>query len=97
VFSTRLIDPDCHHNAVLADMDAVDQQCQEIKRVELRVARSDEAREVSKEVYELVVGRPDGTERVKHFTDSAALNARQVALNGDLEDEGWSGPHGWNL
>ena len=56
-----------------------------------------ESREVSKGAYQLVVVTADGTERVEHFTDAGALHARQVVLARELEDEGWDGPHGWNL
>jgi hypothetical protein len=56
-----------------------------------------ESREVSKGTYQLVVIMADGTERIEHFTDSAALNKRQIALTGELEAGGWNGPHGWNL
>ena len=41
--------------------------------------------------------KADGSESVEHFTDSAELKNRQVALERELEDAGWSGPHGWNL
>jgi hypothetical protein len=56
-----------------------------------------ESREVSKGAYQLVVVMAGGSERVEHFTDGAALHARQVALQHELEDDGWNGPHGWNL
>jgi hypothetical protein len=56
-----------------------------------------EARAVSTDAYELTVALPDGTVRVEHFTDQTALTDRQVALVRELEDEGWTGPHGWNL
>jgi hypothetical protein len=56
-----------------------------------------EAREVSKGAYELVVLMPDGTERIEPFSDQAALKDREVAFTRELEDAGWTGPHGWNL
>jgi uncharacterized protein (DUF2461 family) len=56
-----------------------------------------EAREVSAGEYELVVRQPDGTEQVERFSDQHALADRQVALQHELEDQGWTGPHGWNL
>lgn len=56
-----------------------------------------EARELGKDAYELTVVMPDGTERVEHFTDQTALKDRQVTLTRELEAEGWSGPHGWNV
>jgi len=54
-----------------------------------------EAREVSKEVYDLIVEMPDGTEAIEHFSDQAALSARQAALGRALKIEGWTGPRGW--
>jgi hypothetical protein len=56
-----------------------------------------ESRAVSTDMFELTVVMPDGTEQVERFTDQTALAARQVALGRELEDEGWTGPHGWNL
>jgi hypothetical protein len=56
-----------------------------------------EARELSAGKYELVIRQPDGTERVEHFSDQNALTERQMELQRELEGEGWTGPHGWNL
>jgi hypothetical protein len=56
-----------------------------------------EARELSAGYYELVVRQPDGTELVEHFSDQHALTDRQMALQRELEGDGWTGPHGWNL
>jgi hypothetical protein len=56
-----------------------------------------EARERSAGDYELVVRQPDGTEQIEHFSDQHALTDRQMALQRELEGEGWTGPHGWNL
>lgn len=56
-----------------------------------------EAREVEAGQYELVVRMPDGTERVERFSDQQALTDRQLALQRELEVQGWTGPHGWNL
>ncbi len=56
-----------------------------------------ESREIAKGAYELTIIMPDGTERVERFTDETALNDRQVELTRELEAEGWSGPHGWNV
>ena len=47
--------------------------------------------------YELRVIKPDGSELVENFTDSADLTRRQLAFERDLVHEGWTGPHGWNL
>lgn len=55
-----------------------------------------EAREV-KGGYELCVIAPDGTERVEHFTDSSELAKRQLEFEHELSEDGWTGPHGWNL
>lgn len=56
-----------------------------------------EARQISKDLYELVVRLADGTEQVERFDGQAALTARQVALQRELEQDGWTGPHGWNM
>jgi hypothetical protein len=56
-----------------------------------------EANEVSKGAYELIVEMPDGTETIERFSDQATLTARQAALDRALKDEGWTGPHGWQL
>lgn len=45
--------------------------------------------------YELRLIRPDGSERVEHFTDANALQARQEQVLAELAAEGWSGRHGW--
>lgn len=47
--------------------------------------------------YELRVINPDGTERVERFEDSSDLSRRQQAFERELVDDGWNGPHGWNL
>jgi hypothetical protein len=47
--------------------------------------------------YELRVVKPDGSEEVENFTDSSALTRRQRDFERSLADEGWTGPHGWNL
>jgi len=56
-----------------------------------------ESRETAKHAYELVVRLPDGTEQVELFADTAALEAREVALRRELTVNGWTGPHGWNI
>jgi hypothetical protein len=56
-----------------------------------------EAREVSRTRFELTIVGPDGVERVEHFTSAEALHERQVALESELQAQGWVGPHGWNL
>jgi hypothetical protein len=56
-----------------------------------------ESREISKGVYELTIMRSDGTEKVERFSHQEALADRQLALQRELEAQGWTGPHGWNL
>ncbi len=56
-----------------------------------------EAREISAGAYELVVRQADGSERVEAFSDQHALTDRQVSLQRELEEQGWTGPHGWNV
>lgn len=56
-----------------------------------------EVRETGAGAYELAIRQSDGTESVEHFTDQHALTERQLALQQELEADGWTGPHGWNL
>jgi hypothetical protein len=56
-----------------------------------------EARDLSNGRYELRIIDADGTERTETFTDSTALNKRQIDLERELAANGWTGPHGWNL
>jgi hypothetical protein len=56
-----------------------------------------ESREVKTGDYELRVTDPDGTEHVEHFDDSAELAQRQRDFERRLADQGWTGPHGWNV
>jgi hypothetical protein len=56
-----------------------------------------EARDLSNGRYELRIIDADGTERTETFTDSSALNKRQIDLERELAANGWTGPHGWNL
>lgn len=55
-----------------------------------------EARELSPTVFELTVRGP-GADRVERFARADDLHARQVQLQQELEADGWTGPHGWNL
>ena len=41
--------------------------------------------------------RMDGSERVEQFDGASELAQRQTALEEDLRQAGWSGPHGWVL
>jgi uncharacterized protein (DUF2461 family) len=56
-----------------------------------------ETRFVRRDRYEFVTTMPDGIERVEQFTESDAMAERQAAIQRELEAEGWSGPHGWNV
>ena len=56
-----------------------------------------ETREAQAGRYELRVIRPDGSEQVENFDQSADLTKRQLDFERDLATEGWTGPHGWNL
>ena len=56
-----------------------------------------ESREIEKGEYELRVTDPDGSEHVEHFADPGELTERQRNFERSLADEGWTGPHGWNL
>jgi hypothetical protein len=44
--------------------------------------------------FELVVIKPDGSERVEHFDDSLTLSRRQAELENTLTHDGWTGPFG---
>jgi hypothetical protein len=46
--------------------------------------------------YELRIVKPDGTERIELYADSARLYVRQVKLEQRLLNHGWNGPHGRN-
>jgi hypothetical protein len=56
-----------------------------------------ESREIAEGEYELRVTQPDGSEQVERFVDSNDLTQRQRDFERALADEGWTGPHGWNL
>ena len=56
-----------------------------------------ETRDLPNGRYQVCIIRADGTEHVETFDDSAALNRRQVDFERELTEEGWTGPHGWNL
>ena len=56
-----------------------------------------EAREIASHDFELTILLADGTERIERFVDQDALTARQMALQQELEGQGWTGPHGWNV
>jgi hypothetical protein len=56
-----------------------------------------ESRKTDDGTYELRLLEADGTERVERFDDDRDLNERQRKLEGGLIQDGWTGPHGWNL
>ncbi len=56
-----------------------------------------EARQSGIGMYQLCVVTVDGTERVETFDDERDLVERQRVLESSLADEGFTGPHGWNL
>ena len=56
-----------------------------------------EARDLANGRYELRIIDADGAERAETFNDSSSLNKRQIDLERELAEAGWTGPHGWNL
>ena len=56
-----------------------------------------ESREVKPGAFELRFVDTDGTERVETFDDARRLEERQRDLEQSLANDGWTGPHGWNL
>jgi hypothetical protein len=56
-----------------------------------------EARQLSSGEFEFCVIDEHGKETVETFPDGDALHARQLDFERRIKDEGWSGPHGWNL
>ena len=51
-----------------------------------------EVRKTDSGVYELAVRQADGAERIEQFADQQSLTARQMELQRQLEQEGWTGP-----
>ena len=56
-----------------------------------------EVRDLPDGGYELRVIDADGRERAELFADSSELTKRQLDFEKELLEEGWTGPHGWNL
>jgi hypothetical protein len=56
-----------------------------------------EARQNAVAAYELRIVDVDGSEAVEQFDNEQDLSARQRDLERELGEQGWSGPHGWNL
>jgi hypothetical protein len=44
--------------------------------------------------FDLVITEADGTERVEHFQDSAAVTRRTLQLEAQWVCDGWDGPFG---
>src|SRR3954465_15935070 len=47
--------------------------------------------------FEFCIVEPDGSERTERFTESRELARRQAEFEQAVKDQGWTGPHGWNL
>jgi hypothetical protein len=56
-----------------------------------------ESRAVAPTRFELTIIGSDGIEHAEHFETADALHDRQVALERELQAQGWVGPHGWNV
>jgi len=56
-----------------------------------------EAREGPGGSYELCVIDAEGIEHVERFADSSDLAKRQAQFERDIIEQGWTGPHGWNV
>jgi len=56
-----------------------------------------ESRQQDTATFELRIVQADGTEVVERFDNQEELTARQRALEQELMDAGWTGPHGWNV
>jgi hypothetical protein len=44
--------------------------------------------------FDLVITEADGSERVEHFDDSAAITRRTLQLEAEWARDGWEGPFG---
>ena len=56
-----------------------------------------EARQNGAASYELRIVNVDGGEDVELFDNEQDLSTRQRALEQELTEKGWTGPHGWNI
>jgi hypothetical protein len=56
-----------------------------------------ESRQNDNAAFELRIVNEDGSETVERFDTEEELTARQRALEQELMDKGWTGPHGWNV
>jgi len=56
-----------------------------------------EARQLPSGVFEFCVIDEHGKHTVETFPSGDALDARQLDFERRVRDEGWTGPHGWNL
>ena len=48
----------------------------------------------SRMVYELEITTPDGVTTVERFSSGDVMTERERALQEELRQEGWDGPHG---
>jgi hypothetical protein len=56
-----------------------------------------ESRQNGAAAYELRIVNAEGGEDVELFDNEQDLSARQRDLEQQLMDQGFSGPHGWNM
>lgn len=56
-----------------------------------------ESRQIADQAYELRVVDANGSERVERFETERELTDRQRELERGLLEDGFTGPHGWNL
>jgi hypothetical protein len=56
-----------------------------------------ESRQNGVAAFELRIVNADGSEQVEQFDSDADLSARQRVLEQELAEDGWTGPHGWNV
>ena len=56
-----------------------------------------ESRQIADQAYELRIVDMNGSERVERFETERELTDRQRELERGLLEDGFTGPHGWNL
>ena len=56
-----------------------------------------EVNELPEGGYLMHVVDVDGTEHNERFSDSSDLTRRQADFEQELTEQGWNGPHGWNV
>ncbi len=57
-----------------------------------RHLRCEVRQQVEGDRFDLVITEPDGSERVEHFVDSAAVTRRSIQLETEWLRDGWDGP-----